>query len=358
VQGTRQSTPPPPLPTQSTAASEASSPAPAKGGGAISEGEDGLSDDVPVKDATTAVDADTELAPDELPDKYDLAPDPEMPPPPYCPPSPPPPPAHTDPRRRVSDLVAEMRALFPPPPAAAAGKKKLTIAELNAIADALVGAPGSGAVPGSATAGASDSASMSASATPVAVDPTRRKSGLVKGKKLGVASSHARPIYSAPVLLAEPVCAVTARVTYMTCYTNPETHNVVSVRYDSSIGADGQLCTACEGCEQFAVEYEEEEYTTIIGVYKAADGLGVAGLLHVTNMGKYIVCGDGVAQHSGMVTFGPEPNPGAIGDGTNMLALSSMVGVCKISSLEPHLQRITDVCFSQSECAGFCCSGV
>jgi hypothetical protein len=297
---------------------------------------------------------DTQLAKDELPDAYDLAPDAPpgaAPPPPRGAPRPPP----TDAPKRVSQLVAELRALHP-------GGKRLDVAAANAVADSLVGAFGS-AEPAGSTVGASAAASTLAGAPGppaggISVDAARRQRGaLPKSLRPGggngpVSVSGARPLYEIGPLLHDPECPTTARVTYMTCYTDPTTKNVMSVQYASSIGADGQLCSSCDGCEESVIEYDLEEYTSILGVYQAADGLGVAGLLHVTNMGKYLLCGDGAARHSGMVTYGPEFGSGAVGDGTNLLAVSTLQAVCAMSSTAPYLQRISNVCFSQSESWG------
>lgn len=162
------------------------------------------------------------------------------------------------------------------------------------------------------------------------------------------ASGDAVGVASTTVGLTNPSCLDTARVTKVVCYVHPTTRNVISARYDGNTGADGQVCLSCDTCERYEVVMADGEYITVMAAYKASTGLAIAGLLHITNFGQYLLCGDGVAQTSGTVAWGPKVNPGPVGAAPdNLLAVSAFAGVCALSMSKPYMQRITSVCFSK-----------
>ena len=137
----------------------------------------------------------------------------------------------------------------------------------------------------------------------------------------------------------------------MTCWVDKATLNVVAASYNGTANR-GQLCSAaCEDdtCTRVDVNMADGEYTSVLGVYKSVDGLSTAGILHVTNLGSYYVCGDGLAEASSMVTFGPVPIYGAVGGASALKSVSGLQGVCTMSDSVPYLQRIQRVCFSQCE---------
>ena len=132
----------------------------------------------------------------------------------------------------------------------------------------------------------------------------------------------------------------------MTCFVDPDSRNVRSLIYTTSRGAEVQVCAPCDACAPVDVAFEEGEYTTILGAYKSADGSGVAAVLHITNFGRYLICGDDEALTSGLVTWGPQPAPA---NPANLLSVSGLSGVCALTTGDPVLQRLSGACFSLRE---------
>ncbi|GBF96797.1 hypothetical protein Rsub_09653 [Raphidocelis subcapitata] len=288
-------------------------------------------------------------------------------PPPACSPPPPPVQRPAGAPERVSALVAAAMAAHAPQDG-----RMLTPKSALKIATALGGVDGLGSVrpsagspaeaaaeslaaitgePAAAAAAAALGAAVPIDAAPAAAaaaaspdaSAPQRASALFKQSAGGAPT----PTYSIASLLTKPECPIMSRITKMTCTTHPVTSNVVAIAYETSSGTTEQVCSpVCSGCKSVTTNLEPHEFTSMMGIYKSNDGLAVAGIVHILNTKRYLMCGDGVASAGELVVWGPVADDSLLANGNPFKAVSSLLGVCSMSTTAPSLQRMGDVCFS------------
>jgi hypothetical protein len=179
---------------------------------------------------------------------------------------PPPPAAVGGPEARpVAELFAELTNRFPQLPAGAA----FTAGRAAEIAALLGGRNASADADARAASFDDDNFVQSARGT-TEVDPQTLKPR--RRKRRNKSPPAGDPKWWLPALMSDPACPVASRLTRMTCYTDPVTLNVVTLSYETSVDDTVyDVCTPCPGCASSVVDYDTNEYTTVLTVYMVGD---------------------------------------------------------------------------------------